>query len=255
MPPIEQSEPYIPRTDLGFKVWLQNMAEQLDLDASRFGATEADAALVMSTYLGYSNALDAAVMPGSRNATTVAAKDAQKASALATIRPLAMILKSNQGVSNEDKALLGLHIDDGTRTPVAQPATAPMLSIQAMFSGEHQLRFADELTPDLKKKPAGVIQLELYVYVGPTPTTNYEDADFVGVYTKNPIQYTFSPTQAGLTATYFARWRTRTGLVGPWSLPVGLMIAFGGPVEQQLSIPTGGTPLTAGGEDELKIAA
>lgn len=74
------------------------------------------------------------------------------------------------------------------------------------------------------------------------------------MYTKNPINYEFTPDQANQTASYFARWRTQRGLVGPWSLPVAMGIAFGGPVDQQM--PTGGTPGTLeGGDEELKIAA
>jgi hypothetical protein len=43
----------------------------------------------------------------------------------------------------------------------------------------------------------------------------------------------FEPADAGKTATYFARWMTQRGLVGEWSLPVAMIIAFGGPVELQ----------------------
>jgi len=240
MPPIEQTEPYIPNTDLAFKVWLQNFAQVLQQDPVRFGMTSADALVVWETYISYRDALDLSVMPGSRNSTTVAAKDGQRASAMLTVRPIAQILKANKAISNEDKALLGIHINDTTKTPIPQPSTAPMLNIQAAFSGEHQIRYVDEMTPESRKKPYGCIQLELYVHVGPTPTVNPDEATFVGVYTKNPIRHAFNPTQSSMTATYFARWRTRTGLAGPWSLPVAMVIAFGGPVEQQLQVPIEG---------------
>jgi hypothetical protein len=34
------------------------------------------------------------------------------------------------------------------------------------------------------------------------------------------------------TASYFARWVTKRGLLGPWSLPVWMVIAFGGGMQE-----------------------
>ena len=51
------------------------------------------------------------------------------------------------------------------------------------------------------------------------------DAVFVGNFTKNPIAVAFSPEDDGKCATYFARWQSRCGDTGPWSLPVTMRIA------------------------------
>ena len=163
------------------------------------------------------------------------------------------MIKASKGVDNQDKIQLGLHLDDPTKTPIPAPESAPMLNIRGAFSGEHVIEYADENTPTKRGKPAGVTQLELYVHVGAQPTVNWHEAEFVGVYTKNPIRYQLEPEQAGQVATYFARWRTSKGLAGPMSLGVAMIVAFGGPVDQQ--IPTGGTTQTEDGGQELKIAA
>ena len=248
----QQTGDYIPQTDAGFRDWLANFALLIQQDPGRFGLEAADAAIISSLNTSFAAAYVACQSPATRTTALVTQKDALRASATASCRVYAMNIKANAGVDNESKIELGLHINDPTPTPIPAPTTTPLLNIVGMFSGSHEIRFADELTPSSRKKPAGAIQLELYVHVGPTPIVNWQDATFAGVYTKNPIQYEFTPDQANQTATYFARWRTQRGLVGPMSLPVAMTIAFGGPVEQQ--IPTGGTQLT-GGDEQLKIAA
>ncbi len=251
MPPLEQTEPYIPDTDIGLKIFLENFSTVIAADPAKYFLTQADSDLITDVYLSYASALTAATMPGTRNATTVAAKDSQRASAEATVRPICQILKSNQAIDNEDKILLGLHIDD-TRSPIPAPNSAPILSLGASFSGQHEIRFVDENTPTRKAKPDGVSDMELWVYVGPSATADWQQAKYIGKYTKNPINHTFMPDQAGQVATYFGRWSTQRGLTGPWSLPVAMGIAFGGPVDQQM--PTGGTEMESGG-DGLSLAA
>jgi hypothetical protein len=249
----QQTGDYIPQTDAGFRDFLANFSTLISADPSRYGLEAADAAIIASMNTSFAAAYVACQSPATRTSGLVTQKDALRASATASCRVYAQQVKVNQGVDNQDKIELGLHINDPTPTPIPAPTTAPMLGIVSAFSGEQTIRYADELTPASRKKPAGAIQLELYVHVGPTPIVDYTQATFVGVYTKNPIQYEFTPDQANMTASYFARWRTQRGLVGPWSLPVAMGIAFGGPVDQQM--PTGGTQQTAGGDEQLKIAA
>jgi hypothetical protein len=251
--PYQQTESYMPNSDSGFRDWLLNFSSLIAVDPGKYGLGASDSTVISGLYTDYNSVYNLVQSAATRTPALVTQKDALKASARASCRVYAMQIKSNAGVNNEDKIALGLHINDPTPTPIPAPTSAPLLAIQSAFSGEHILRYADENTPTSKRKPQGVTQLELYVHVGPQPIVNWEDATFVGVYTRNPIQYTFSPENAGLTATYFARWRTTRGLAGPFSLGVAMIVAFGGPVEQQ--IPVGGSPLAADGDDQLKIAA
>ncbi|MCC6907208.1 MAG: hypothetical protein IT430_04640 [Phycisphaerales bacterium] len=248
-----QSGSYIPSTDAGFKDWLNTFSTLIAADPGKYGLDASDAVIISNLNTQYAAAYQTVQSNSTRTPNSIAQKDALKASATASCRVYAMMIKSNVAVSNDDKLALGIHVDDTTPTPIPAPVTAPLLNIVSAFSGTHQIRYADENTPASRRKPAGAIQIELYVYVATGATANPDDAKFVGAFTKNPILYEFDPVDANKTATYFARWRTQRGLVGPWSLPVAMGIAFGGPVEQQMFVPTGGQP--AGGEDELKIAA
>lgn len=252
MPAVVQSEPYIPTTDWGFKSWLQNFSSLISQNPGKYGLTAADATIIADQYAAYATAFDLVQAPSTRNAGTIGQKDAIRASATASVRIYAQLIKVNQGVDNQDKIDLGVHVNDPTPTPIPAPTTAPILMIVGAFSGQHEIRYADETTPAKRGKPAGVMQLELRRTVAVGANPDPEAALPVGLFTKQPVSVNQNPVDAGKTATYFGRWVTRKGLVGPWSLPVAMTIAFGGPVDQQM--PTGGTTLTGDGEG-LSIAA
>jgi hypothetical protein len=261
--PFKQSgNDYMPRGDQPFLLWVQNFAERIHQNWSMYGLGKPDAESIWGHYQAYAQILPKSKFPTTRNSGVVAQKDAVKAAARATCRVYAMIIKADKSIDNQAKLDLGLRISDRTPTPIPAPATAPILQISGMFSGEHQITFRDEMTPDSKRRPPGAAQLELYVHVGPSATVDYNKAKFVGAYGRGPILHTFEPAEVNLVATYFAKWRTQRGLVGPWSQPVCMTVACGGPVEQQMSNPapgSGGTPKHApgaeGGEDDMKIAA
>src|SRR5690606_6846133 len=120
------------------------------------------------------------------------------------------------------------------KTPVPVPDSAPIISILGAFSGEHVITFADENSPMLRRKPAGVKQIQIYRQVATGAVLLPDGATEVGLFTRQPVKVESSPNDVGKTATYFARWVNTKGEVGPWSLPVSMTIAFGGPVEAQM---------------------
>ena len=81
------------------------------------------------------------------------------------------------------------------------------------------------MTPDSPAKPFGATELQLFRTIGTAPATDPEQAQFYGKFTKNPVGVAFQPADNGKQATYFARWASRRGEVGPWSAPVSLAIA------------------------------
>jgi len=250
----QQAGSYMPSGDSAFRDWLANFSSLIAADPVRYGLTAGDAAVISNHATSYEAVYLPSKQPTTRTPALVQQKDAVKASAMASCRVYAMLIKNNAGVTDDDKVALGLHVNDTTPTPIPAPTTAPLLAIQAAFSGEHIIRYADESTPTSRAKPAGATLIEIYQNVSPGPDPVIASATSVGLFGKQPIHVSQDQANTGLTATYFGRWVTARGLVGPWSLPVAMTIAFGGPVDQ--AMPTGGTPGTlTGGEDDLKMAA
>jgi len=246
-----QSDSYIPSTDAGFKDWILNFATLIAQDPAKYDLDASDAAILTDLSDSYAAAYQTAVSPSTRTPNAIGQKDAIRASAVGSCRVYAQNIKGNKGLTNDDKLALGIHVDDPTNSPISTPSTAPLLNIIAGFSGEHEVRYADETTPTSRKKPYGALQIQVNRTVQTGANPDPDASTMVGLYTKQPIIIQQNPSDVGKTATYFGRWVTRTGLFGPWSLPVGMTIAFGGPVDQ--TMPTGGTELAGG--DDLKIAA
>jgi len=217
---------YIPATDLGFQTWLNNFETQIDTEFATYGLTAPEAAAVTAVNTAYNAALLLALDPGTRTPVTVAAKNVAKATALATVRPLAQKVKANPLVSDGQRVLLGLTVDSVPPTPVPTPTSFPLLDLLNATPGVHAIQYRDSDTPTSKAKPPGAKQMELYRFVGVEPSIDPELATYIGVFTKSPLTVSQEVGDNGKTATYYARWLTQTGLVGPWSSGVSLTIAF-----------------------------
>jgi len=222
---------YLPRTDNGLRDWANNFSTLITANPSTYGLMASDATAIATVVNAYDSALTTALDPSTKTRATVAAKDSAKAAMLAVVRRYAQFIKLNDGVTNEEKIALGLTIDDTGRTPIPAPGTQPICTIIGTTPLRHTLRYADASTPAKRAKPRGVIGLELYYFVAPPATAAPlspdagDGVEFYGVATRQPYQVELDAIDVGKQATYYARWITRTGLVGPWSAPVAMTVA------------------------------
>lgn len=217
-------DPYLPPRDNALRDWLDNFSTLISASPATYGLVAADATAIASVVNDFGDALTIAVNPTTRTVPSVADKDAKKAAALQIVRPYAIQIRNNLGVSNEDKAGLGLTLVDPGKTPIPAPSTNPILSIIGATPGAHTLRFADANTPDKRGKPFGASGLEVWRVIGTTPVMTPDGALFMGMVTRQPFASAFNAADNGKTCTYFARWSTQKGLTGPWSAPVSMTI-------------------------------
>ena len=222
--------PYIPPTDAALQDWLANFATQVALSPLTYGLTAGDSAIISAASNFFSAAYTLTVNPLTRTPVNIAAKDAQRASSVATVRVYAQMIKAKPGITDGQLALLGIHVDDPTPSPIPAPATSPLLSIVAATPLQHTLRYADQATPDSRAKPFGAIQIDVYVRVAAATTVDPELASFYGSFTKQPVAVNYDAADVGKCSSIFARWKTRTGLVGPWSLGADMTVAADGGV-------------------------
>ncbi len=216
--------PYIPESDAAFAAWLTNFSTLISADPSQYGLEAADGVAIANQETAFVAALQLATDPATRTKPSVAGKDAARAAALTVVRPYAIQIRNNLGVSNQAKLDLGLNIPDPTPTPIPAPASAPILAVIGATFGQHTLRYADENTPAARRKPFGAVGLELFVAIADAPVSDPAEASFVRVVTRQPLAVSHDSADNGRMATYFGRWITRTGLAGPWSSPVSYTI-------------------------------
>lgn len=229
------SAPYIPTKDDALDAWALNFSTLITASPATYGLVAADAVAIANAYTlwhaafllgGSSGNPPTPNNPSTFTRVTVAAKNSEKIAGTQLWRTYASQIRLNPGVTNADKLALGLNLPNNSPTPIPAPATFPILSIVASGPLIQVIRFADSATPSLRKKPTGVIQMQLFRGVGTTPIVDPAACDLVSSPTKQPVQTVFSnPADAGKIATYFARWVTRRGLVGPWSTAVSQVIS------------------------------
>lgn len=225
--------PYIPPKDADLVSWAQNFADLISATPATYGLTSANALTISAANDAWQLAYATAINPPTRTKPSVADKDAAKAAFLGIARPFAILVRNNQGVSNMDKLDLGLNVPDQTPTPIPVPTSSPGMVFVAATPLQHTLRFNDSNNPTLRgKKPDGAIGIEIYRTVGLAPTTDPDDAVYVGSYTQNPIAVDYQNADRTKYATYFGRFVIRARPVGtagaaprgPWSDPLAAVI-------------------------------
>jgi len=219
------STDYLPKRDTELRDFSLNFSTLISAAPATYGLTENDATQIAAAAQAFADKMELLQSPPTRTSPNVAAKDDARAQLVAVVRGYAMHIKTNRAVSNEAKTALGLGVPDFQRTPIGQPQTHPIVTVVASGTRQHELRFADELTPDSGRKPAGVTGLQLFCRISDTPPASPLSSDFMDFVSRHIRKVNFLAEDVGKRAYYSARWQTATGLTGPWSVMSSRMIA------------------------------
>jgi hypothetical protein len=223
---MSQAAPYIPAKDADWSNWLNNFATLIAASPATYGLMAGDSTTITAQKTAWNSAYALVTSPSTKTPATVQAKNTEKAIALAIIRPYAITISINAGVSSANKIALGVNPRTSTKTPITTPTTNPVLTAQSTSTAGTILRYRDATaSPSVKSKPYGVIALLLYKKASATPITDPEELVFVDLYTKSPFQVTSENADVGKTMYWAARWVTRTGLLGPWSPIITYVVA------------------------------
>lgn len=215
---------YIPLRDSDLGQWAANFSTLISSSPASYGLTAGDASAIATYVNAFNAALTVVNNPGTKTAASVATKDGCKAAMLDIIRPYAMQVRNNRGVSNAEKTALGLRVVDQTKSPVPAPSSSPSVDVAAATRGEHLLRIRDAASPAGRGKPAGVTGLQLYIAIAAMAVDDPGAATFKAFVTKQPYVVQFDHADSGKIATYHARWQNGKGETGPWSNPVSFIV-------------------------------
>jgi hypothetical protein len=218
------ANPYIPTRDSLLVDWAENFSNKISASPGTYGLTPGDAVAIAALVDGFSDAYALVADPATKTKPVVAAKDAAKAAMLSGVRPYAILIRNNLGVSNQAKLDLGLTVPDPTPTPIPAPTTSPMLTLIGSTPGQLTLRASDQNTPDLRAKPFGVIALHLFAAEQGDSVPTFEDSRYVGTFTRQPMALDTAAFTPGKTLHLWARWVTRTGKYGPWSSSISVIV-------------------------------
>jgi uncharacterized small protein (DUF1192 family) len=216
---------YIPSPDDAFRTFAENFAANITAAPGAYMLTAAQAASIQGVVDVFVAKLAIAGNELTRTKATVADKDDARSVAETMIRQYAIDIKNNEGIPDGEKLAIGVRPINPNREPIAAPTSQPLLNVLGNLPGVQSLRFADSNTPDSRAKPFGATELQLYVGIGETEALPLADCQFYGKITRNPVEVAFTEADDGKIATYYARWATAKGEVGPWSVPVSFRIA------------------------------
>jgi hypothetical protein len=232
MPVLGANQSIPTSTDAEALAWLENFAAVIDASPTTYGLDAPTASDIDTVVLAFRTAYDiagvaarTAVNPGGYTQPNRAAMYDARDAALAFVRPIAVQIQANPGISDEDKLTAGIVPRNFSRTKIFVPSTAPILGFLTAGIGTHMLAFADEMTPSSKRKPLGALQLQLYLGIGAAQVA-LNDLKFYAGYSRNPALVNFDPADAGKLATYASRWVGTRGDVGPWSASLVATILF-----------------------------
>ncbi len=218
--------PYIPTKDSLFDTWFANFSTLITALPGTYGLTAADATAIAAVFTAWHTAYLLVTSPTTKTATTVSAKNVQRITSLATIRPYAQTIVLNAGVLPANKIALGLNPRTSVPLPITVPTTYPAIQVISALPLQHIIRYRDQLaSPTVKSKPYGVLQMQLYGETSATVVTDPTTLNFLNTQTKTPFAVSWPSGARGLTAYYAARWVTRKGLLGPWSPIVPFVVA------------------------------
>lgn len=223
------SAPYIPAADGPFNAWLDNFSAELTLAPTTYGLIAGDAVIVAAGFTAWNNAWILATNPGTRTSATIAAKDAARASAETIVRPYAQRIRVNPAVTDMSRVTIGVTVAVFPPTPIPAPLTNPVLSLVRATPLVHVLAYADAETPLTKAKPYGAKFCQILQVIGIAPAVDPSVANFVGGFSKSPLQIQHEAGNRGKIATYFCRWQNGSGpggvgATGPWGDPISFVI-------------------------------
>ena len=210
----------IPHSDAEFDLWQDNYVEIVQTKATDFGIPVDEVTKVTDKQAIWVKDYGAAKSKNNRDSGDVKAKDDAKADYTATLRAFTKeYLAHNHLVTDADRLHLGITVQSGTHTPVAEPTTAPVATIDFSVLLQHSLSFIDSATPTSKAKPYGVNGAEVW-----RKMSDGTDYIYLGTCTRTPYTVKFADSDAAKTASYKLRWVNTKGQQGPWSAVVSSLV-------------------------------
>ncbi|MFA6140424.1 MAG: hypothetical protein WC684_06850 [Hyphomicrobium sp.] len=213
---------YIPPTGPLFSAWLLNFATLIAAAPTTYGLVSGDATVISAQNAAFQAAYTLATDPSTRTSVTVAAKDAAMSLAKATVRPYAVSISQNSGVTDGDKTAVGVTVRKLVPTPIPAPTDAPQVSFVSAIPLETVLKIVNSATPTSKAKPFGAVIIEVWRSIGTVPATDPAQLSYVGGFTKIPVTLAFEAGDQGKICTVASRYATAGGnggvaKTGPWS--------------------------------------
>jgi hypothetical protein len=192
----------------------QNLFSTINPDPTQFGLTAAQATALQSAITALSTDSQAHIAAQADAKSKTQAKETSRDALERVLRELLGLIKKTTSVSEAQIASLG-QFTSSSYTPLSNP-TRPQGKVDTSQRLRHTVSFADEATPDQRRKPAGTVGCEIWGKIGGEAPTDEKECFFVALDTATPYVYEFGGADAGKMIHYMLRWSLRDGNRSPW---------------------------------------
>jgi hypothetical protein len=215
---------YIPAPDAGFDTWQANLLSVLAGNLAGYGLVAGDLTPLTAGQTAWTSGYAAQQTAQAAAIAATEVKDAARQTYESAIREVVRGIQARSSVTEGAKAAAGIPVHDTQPTPSGPPTTAPLGSVDTSQRLQHTVHFVDSATPTSKAKPAGVRGCEIWLKVGTPPPVSAADLTFVTLDTRTPHTIPFDGADGGKLVTYWLRWVSTRGEVGPWSAAVSATV-------------------------------
>ncbi len=210
--------PYIPSRDSKLDLWADNFQTLVAANPALYGVMAADAVIITAAYDSWHAAYLLVTSPSTKTAMTVSAKNTARVTMLGIIRPYAINISLNAGVTSGDKTALGVNPRTSTPSTITPPTTNPVLVLQSAQNLSAYIRYRDAAaSPSVKAKPYGVVQIQIFGKSAAAPITDPTTLPLLQTATKSPVVLNLTTQTVGQQLYLAARWVLKTGGASPWS--------------------------------------
>lgn len=221
---------YMPRTDAGALQWMNAFVMGIAQQPAAFKVSLPELEELTGAVHAFAEALSLATGNSTRTSVTVLVKDETRRLAERVCRPIYARIKADVTIENGEKISIGVRPINPERTRISVPQETPVLSVIESSGTFQALRFSS--TSGIgSAKPKGASALQLFRHLAEPERAGWSNevvrvnqAEYLGTFTRNPIRISYLAEDDLKVATYFARWISRTGNVGPWSRALSVRV-------------------------------
>ena len=180
-----------------------------------YGLTPAQVTALQSAIADFDDGHKEHVAAQAAAKTKTQAKEEKRDVLEKILREYLKLAKAQSSLNQSDLTSLG-QIATSSYTAVSNP-TRPVGKVDTSQRLRHTISFADEATPDQRRKPAGVIGCDIRMKVGGAPPTDEKECVFVALDTATPYVKEFDGADAGKMIHYMLRWALKDETYSAWS--------------------------------------
>lgn len=223
----------IPQVASKLVPWSTTFRDVLVASPGNFFYDPADLVPLTSATNLFLSAQLAVANPEARSGALILARNNAQAAYYEVARPMYDAIQSNPNITDENKALAGVHVKDSTPTPIPVPNSKPLVSVIQVSGSVATLTIRDIDNQDKRARPLGAAGANLFSFVGENAPTTPDQWKFEGQVTKTKFELQLGQTLPAATKVWItACWYSARGETGPASDPIFTFTQAGGTTVQ-----------------------